>query len=109
MKPDRIDAASLTAAGERRRAVERIIEDPDNIVDLARDAGNARAEWFDEFMTEAHIVVSGIWPLGYDPDEPEDLTGERTDLSDPTIVDRQFPRLAAFRHHNPEGGRPELR
>jgi len=92
-----------------RLAVERIIEDPDNLVDLAGDARNARAGWFGEFMTEAHIVVSGTWPLGYNPDEPEDLTGERTDLAGPTIVDRQFPRLAAFRHHHPAGGGLELR
>jgi hypothetical protein len=58
-----------------RTTVERISEDPDTLVDLAADAGNARASWFDEFTTEAHIVVSGTWPLGYDPDGPPDLTG----------------------------------
>ncbi|WP_158647449.1 DUF4240 domain-containing protein [Actinoplanes sp. ATCC 53533] len=92
-----------------RTAVERISADPDNLIDLAADAGNARAQWFDEFMTEAHIVVSGAWPLGYDPDGPEDLTGERADLRDPATAHRQFPRLAAFRHDHPERGLPELR
>ncbi|GIE74099.1 hypothetical protein Aph02nite_00490 [Actinoplanes philippinensis] len=92
-----------------RTAVEGIIEDSDNLVELAADASNARALWFDEFMTEAHIVVSGTWPLGYDPDGPEDLIGERTDLRDPEIIDRKFPRLTAFRHLHPEVGSPELR
>jgi hypothetical protein len=55
-----------------RTAVARISEDPDALVDLAADAGNACALWFDEFITEVHVVVSGTWPLGYDPDGPED-------------------------------------
>ncbi|MGW4940389.1 DUF4240 domain-containing protein [Actinoplanes sp. NPDC004185] len=92
-----------------RTAVERISADPDNLIDLAADAGNARAQWFDEFMTEAHIVVSGTWPLGYDPDGPEDLTGEPTELGDPAAVHRHFPKLATFRRGRPELGLPELR
>ena len=56
-----------------RTAVEQITANPDNVVGLAADAGSARAEWFNEFMTEAHIVVTGTWPLGYDPDGPEEL------------------------------------
>jgi hypothetical protein len=92
-----------------RPTVERIARDPDSLTDLAGDAGNARAPWFGEFITEAHVLVSGAWPLGYDPDGPEDLTGARTDLGDRATVDRQFPRLAAFRRDHPELGRPELR
>ncbi|MGY0234406.1 DUF4240 domain-containing protein [Longispora urticae] len=90
-------------------AVERIARDPDALTDLAADAGNARAHWFEEFTTEAHIVASGTWPPGYDPDGPEDLIGERTDLEDRTAVGRRFPRLAAFRRDHPELGTPELR
>jgi hypothetical protein len=89
--------------------VERIAWDPDNLADLAADSGNARAPWFGEFTTEAHIVGSGTWPPGYDPDGPEDLTGEHADLEDQTVVDRQFPRLAAFRREHPGLGIPELR
>ncbi|GAA2603230.1 DUF4240 domain-containing protein [Paractinoplanes durhamensis] len=47
-----------------RTTVERIARDPDSLADLAGDAGNARAGWFDEFTTEAHIIVSGTWPYG---------------------------------------------
>ena len=85
-----------------RTTVERIAGNPDSLIGLAADAGSARAGWFDEFMTEAHIVVTGTWPLGYDPDGPEDLTGERADLGDPTVAHRQFPALAAFRRDYPE-------
>jgi hypothetical protein len=92
-----------------REAVEKVAGDPDNLVDLAADAGSARAEWFGEFLAEAHIVVSGTWAPGYDPDGPEDLIGAHTDLSDSAIVERQFPRLAAFRRQHPELGDPELR
>lgn len=53
--------------------------------------------------------MSGTWPPGYDPDGPEDLSGERVDLGDPVAVRRRFPRLAAFRHDYPELGTPELR
>jgi hypothetical protein len=92
-----------------RTMVDRIAREPDSLAELAADSGNARAEWFDEFTTEAHIVVSGTWPPGFDPDGPEDPTGERTDLSDRAAVDQQFPRLAAFRRDHPELGGPELR
>jgi hypothetical protein len=92
-----------------RTMVERIARDPDSLADIASDAGNARAGWFDEFTTEAHIIVSATWPLGYDPDGREDLFGERVNLGDPAAVCRRFPRLAAFRRDHPELGAPELR
>jgi hypothetical protein len=92
-----------------RTAVERTARDPDSLVDLAADAGNARADWFAEFTTEAHILASSTWPPGYDPDGPEELFGERTDLGDPAAVHRRFPRLAAFRREHPGLGIPELR
>jgi hypothetical protein len=92
-----------------RTMVEQVSGNPDNLINLAADAGSARAPWFDEFITEAHIVVSGTWPLGYDPDGPEDRTGEHTDLGDPTIAHQQFPALMAFRRDHPELGLPELR
>ncbi|MCM4084639.1 DUF4240 domain-containing protein [Actinoplanes sp. TRM88002] len=92
-----------------RTMVRRIVRDPDSLADLAGDAGNARAGWFDEFIIEAHIIVSGTWPFGHDPDGPEDLFGERVDLGDPAAVRRLFPRLAAFRRDHPELGRAELR
>ena len=92
-----------------RATVERIARDPDSLADLAADAASARADWFGEFTTEAHIVVSGTWPPGYDPEGPEELFGERTDLGDPAALHRCFPRLAAFRRDHPELGIPELR
>lgn len=92
-----------------RAVVERTARDPDSLADLAADAGSARADWFGEFTTEAHILVGGTWPLDYDPEGPEDLFGERTDLGDPAAVYRRFPRLAAFRRDHPELGIPELR
>jgi hypothetical protein len=92
-----------------RTVVERTARDPDSLADLAADAGNARAAWFREFLTEAHIVVSGSWPLGYDPEGPEDPSGERTDFDDPTAVHRRYPRLAEFRRGHPELRTPELR
>ena len=92
-----------------RAVAERIARDPDNLTDLAADAGSARAPWFGEFTTEAHIVVGGTWPSGYDPDGPEDLMGERMDLDDWAAVRQQFPRLAAYRRDHPELGVPELR
>lgn len=92
-----------------RTRVERTARDPDSLADLGSDAGNARAGWFDEFTTEAHIIVSGTWPPGHDPEGPEDLFGERTDLGDPDAVPRRFPRLAALRRDHPGLGAPELR
>ncbi|WP_436529342.1 DUF4240 domain-containing protein [Actinoplanes sp. HUAS TT8] len=87
----------------------RVVADPDSLVELAADAGNARAQWFGEFTTEAHIVVSGTWPLGYDPDEPDDRAGEHVDVADQDVARQRFPRLTAFRERHPELGRPELR
>ncbi|MDI6102450.1 DUF4240 domain-containing protein [Actinoplanes sp. NEAU-A12] len=87
-------------------AVERIAREPDSLADLAADAGNARAPWFGEFLTEAHVVVSGTWPLGCDPDGPEDLVGQPIDFGDQATVQRQFPRLAASRREYPELGQP---
>jgi Protein of unknown function (DUF4240) len=92
-----------------RAVVERTVRDPDSLVDLAADVGRARSEEFGEFLTEAHVVVSGTWPLGYDPEGPDDLDGERTDLGDPVAVQQRFPRLAAFRRMHPDLGAPELR
>lgn len=92
-----------------REISDHVARDPDRLVDLAADAGNARGEWFGEFITEAHVVVSGAWPLGYDPDGPDDLAGEAVDLVDPVVVRRRFPRLAAFRDDHPGLGSPELR
>ncbi|XVU22508.1 DUF4240 domain-containing protein [Actinoplanes sp. CA-054009] len=91
-----------------RTTTDRIIQNPDNLADLAADAGNARAPWFSEFTTEAHIILSGEWPLGYDPEAPEDLTGNHLNLSDHPAVHHQFPRLTAFRQAHPEIGTPEL-
>lgn len=88
-----------------RAAVARTAQDPDNLADLAGDAGSARAVWFDEFIAEAHIIVTGgSWPLGYDPDGPEELTGRHLDLDDHAAVEQRFPRLASFRCDHPELG-----
>jgi hypothetical protein len=74
-----------------RAAADRIARDADNLADLARDAGRARAAWFDEFITEAHIyTTSGSWPLPYDPQGPDELTGEHLDLRDHAAVE-QWP------------------
>jgi hypothetical protein len=86
----------------------RVLDDPDNLVDLAADVGSARADWFDEFMTEAHITVTGTWPLGFDPDGPDEMVGEHTDLADRDAVNKRFPRLAAFRRHHPKLAGPQL-
>ncbi|WP_249998348.1 hypothetical protein [Actinoplanes sp. M2I2] len=89
--------------------VEQVVDDPDSLAGLAADAGNARAPWFGEFLTEAHIAVSGVWPPECYPDEPEKLTGEHRDLADRSVVQQWFPRLAAFRRDDPDVGEPELR
>ncbi|WP_229074485.1 DUF4240 domain-containing protein [Actinoplanes sp. DH11] len=91
-----------------RAAVDRIAADPDGLVDLAADAGNAREQWFGEFTTEAYILVTGAWPPEGDPDGPDNLTGERVDLGDPAAVERRFPRLAAYRRDHPGLGVPGL-
>jgi hypothetical protein len=92
-----------------RDVVMRVAQNPDNLVDLADDRRNARATWFDEFTTEAHIVGSGTWPIGYDPNGPDELTGEHLPLGDTDVVARHYPRLAAFRRDHPEIGDPLLR
>jgi hypothetical protein len=89
--------------------VDRVCRNSDDLADLAHDRGAARAAWFAEFLTEAQVVVTGTWPLGHDPDGPEELTGEHQDLSDHQVVERHYPRLAAFRRSHPEIGQPELR
>ncbi|MEU8238247.1 DUF4240 domain-containing protein [Actinoplanes missouriensis] len=91
-----------------RETVEQVAGDPDGLVDLATDASSARAQWFDEFITEAHILVTGDWPLGHYPEGPDDLMGAHTDFSDQAAVHRRFPRLTAHRHHHPELGAPQL-
>jgi hypothetical protein len=88
-----------------RAAVARIAVDPDNLADLVADAGNARAVWFDEFITEAHVIATGgSWPLGYNPDGPDELLGSHLDLRDSRATERLFPRLASFRRDHPELG-----
>ena len=87
-----------------RGAVVRIARDPDSLADLARDARSARAAWFDEFITEAHVIATGTWPLGYDPEGPDELAGGRLDLYDHAAVEQRFPRLASFRSDHPEFG-----
>ena len=80
-----------------RAAAVGIARDPDSLADLAGDVGCARASWFDEFLTEVHVVATGgSWPLGYDPDGPEELTGEHLDLADRAAVEQHFPRLASL-------------
>ncbi|GAA2714160.1 DUF4240 domain-containing protein [Actinoplanes palleronii] len=92
-----------------RSVVERTIRTPDSLVELAADVHHARAPWFGEFATEAHIVITGSWPLGYDPDGPADLLGEHIDLADHAVARQQFPRLTAFRRQHADLGIPELR
>lgn len=87
----------------------RIVQDADHLADLADDRHNARATWFDEFTTEAHIIVGGTWPDEYDPDGPDELTGQHLSLDDAALVERRFPRLTAFRRGHPEIGTPQLR
>jgi hypothetical protein len=83
-------------------AVTRIARDPDSLADLSGDAGKARAAWFCEFITEAHIITSrGDWPLPYDEEGPDELTGRHLDLDDHAAVERYFPRLAAYRRDHP--------
>lgn len=92
-----------------RTVVERTIRTPDGLVELAADVNHARAPWFGEFAMEAHVTVTGSWPLGYDPEGPEDLVGEHIDLADQAVTHQQFPRLTAFRRQHPELGLPDLR
>jgi hypothetical protein len=106
--PDRLVPASPRLLNPET-AARVAVENPDDLVDLAGDACNARAAWFGEFTTEAHVVVSGTWPPGYDPDGPEDLTGDHLDVSDHAVLEQHFPRLAAFRRDHPELRLPELR
>ncbi|MBL7255647.1 DUF4240 domain-containing protein [Paractinoplanes lichenicola] len=80
-----------------RETVDRVARDPDCLAGLVADRGSARADSFEEFLAEAHMVVAGSWPPDYDPDGPDDLVGEQTDLGDPEAVRRRFPRLAALR------------
>lgn len=84
--------------------VERILRDSDNMVDLWRDSHNARATWFEEFMTEAHIAATGTWPEESDLDQQPDLVDEHTDLADTALVKKRFPRLASFRRGHPDLG-----
>jgi hypothetical protein len=93
-----------------RAVADRIARDADNLADLARDAGRARAAWFDEFITEAHIyTTSGSRPLPYDPEGPDELTGQHLDLRDHAAVEQRFPRLASFRRDHPGLGPAEIR
>jgi hypothetical protein len=89
-----------------RAAAARIALDPDSLADLADDAASARAAWFDEFITEAQVVATGTWPLGYDPEGPDELTGGHLGLADDAAVEQRFPRLASFRRRHPELGPP---
>jgi hypothetical protein len=92
-----------------RAAVAAIARDPDNLADLAGDAHRARAAWFDEFITEAHITAcGGDWPLPYDPNGPDELTGRHLDLTRHAEVQERFPRLSSFRRDHPELSPPEI-
>jgi Protein of unknown function (DUF4240) len=92
-----------------RGAVERVLQDSDNLVDLSRDVHNARATWFDDFITEAHIASTSTWPEESDVSGPQDLADEHVDLANASLVEGRFPRLAAFRRGHPELGSPEFR
>jgi hypothetical protein len=85
-----------------RAAVTRVSRNPDSLTDLSGDAGRARAAWFSEFVAEAHIITSGgTWPLPYDPEGPDELTGRHVDLDDHAAVEQHFPRPAAYRRDHP--------
>ena len=89
-----------------RRVMQRVRDDPDNLVELAPDRHNARIDWFCGLPMEAHIGATGR-PLAVDrTDGPEEPAGTPAEMTDETRARRQFPRLTAYLDDNPWIERP---
>ncbi|MGC5305515.1 DUF4240 domain-containing protein [Micromonospora zamorensis] len=79
-----------------RATVERVLDNPDRIVDLAADRHNARMDWFCGLPVDAHIAVDGCPPAMYHRPGPVDPVGVPADLSDEYATRRRFPEITAY-------------
>jgi hypothetical protein len=78
-----------------RSTFERVVEDPDSLVDLDRDRDNAFVESYGGLTYRAYLAVTGTEPPRTPPSGQLDPVGTRTNLKDENAVRAAFPRLAA--------------
>jgi len=89
-----------------RRTMQRVLDDPDSLVELAPDRHNARIDWFCGLALEAHIGATG-GPFAVDgPTGPDEPVGMATEMTDESGTRRRFPRLTAYLDDNPWIERP---
>ncbi|SCL38957.1 hypothetical protein GA0074692_5194 [Micromonospora pallida] len=85
---------------------QRVQNDPDSLVELARDRHNARIDWFCGLPQEAHIAATGA-PFTIDgPSGFDTPIGTPADLTNETRTRQRFPRLTAYLDDNPWIERP---
>lgn len=79
-----------------RAVMQRVMDDPDSLVELAGDRHNARIDWFCGLPVEAHIALTGSPPAMGEPTGSEVPTGTPADLTDESEMRRRFPRITAY-------------
>ncbi|WP_344650071.1 DUF4240 domain-containing protein [Cryptosporangium japonicum] len=89
-----------------RGTVQRILDDPDSLVELAVDRHNARIDWFCGLPMEAHIAATGKSFTADRLDGPDEPSGVPAGLTDGASMRQRFPRLTAYLDDNPWIGQP---
>ena len=83
-----------------RRTVRRVLDDPDNLVELMPDRHNARIDWFCGLAMEAHIGATG-GPFAVDgPGGPDEPLGSAAGLTDESAARQRYPRIMAYLDDN---------
>jgi hypothetical protein len=80
-----------------RAVLDRVIEDPDSLVEVAADQDNAFVESYGGLVYRAYKDATGQAPPRTAPAGAVDLTGVRVNLKDEQAVRAHFPRLIALR------------
>lgn len=89
-----------------RSTMQRVQDDPDSLVELARDRHNARIDWFCGLPLEAYIAVTGA-PFAIDGCPGSDApAGSPAELTDAARTRQRFPRLTTYLDKNPWIERP---
>ena len=83
-----------------RSVVQRVREDPDNLVELMSDRHNARIDWFCGLAMEVSIATTGH-PLSVDgPGGPDEPAGTAAELTDEIAMRQRFPKIMAYLDEN---------
>jgi hypothetical protein len=96
---DFFDDVRAWIIGHGRDVVDRIVADPDNLVELANDTDATQtgdAERLNMLVWEVWEELTGDDELPFGQSSGHGPTGERIDLKDAQAVCGRFPRLAEF-------------